>query len=271
MKKRICVISFLLILIANFYYSTITSTALSYSGESMYAYLQLLNSEQLSVYNQIYQNIIDFNEELFVLNTPISEDSLEDTMNSLFNDHPELFWVYTSYQYAVDSSNIVHKVKLKYCISKEELPQAQAAFDSVLNSLVSGARQYTNQLDQEKYLHDEICKMNTYDSNNHMNQSAYSALTTGSSVCAGYARAFQAACQRLGITCYYVTGVSMGSTHAWNIVKIDGKFYNVDLTWDDSISESIGFVSYDYFNKSDAAFSSDHSRSALSGKLVACN
>lgn len=270
MKKRVKVICFLSILIFNLYSTTFTSTALT-SSEPLYPYLQLLNSDQLSVYNQIYQNILNFNDELFVLNTPISENSLEDTMNSLFNDHPELFWVYTSYQYAVDSSNIVHKVKLKFCITKEELPQAQANFNSVLNSLVSGAKYYTSQLDQERYLHDEICRMNTYDPENHMNQSAYSALTTGTTVCAGYARAFQAACQRLGITCYYVTGVSRGSTHAWNVVKIDGTFYNVDLTWDDSISEYIGTTSYDYFNKSDAAFASDHSRSSLSGRIVACN
>lgn len=270
MKNRVCSICLLIILIFSLHSTTITSTALT-SNEPLYPYLQLLNSDQLSVYNQIYQNILNFNDELFALDTPISEKSLEDTMNSLFNDHPELFWVYTSYQYAVDSSNIVHKVRLKFCITKDELPQAQANFNGVLNSLVAGARQFTSQVDQEKYLHDAICQMNTYDPDNRMNQSAYSALTTGTSVCAGYARAFQAACQRLGITCYYVTGISMGSTHAWNVVKIDGKFYNVDLTWDDSISESIGITSYDYFNKSDAAFASDHSRSSLSGRIVACN
>jgi len=265
MKNRISSIIFLLFFLINVYCNTIFSEA------SSNTYQNLLDSNQLSVYNQVYQNIMDFNEDLFTLTTPLSEDSLEFTMNALFNDHPELFWVHTSYQYAVDSSNIVHRLRLSYSFAKDELTQAQAQYNSALNSLVSEARNCPNQLEQEKFLHDSICAMSTYDSNNAMNQSAYSALISGSSVCAGYARAFQAACQRLGINCYYVTGTSMGRNHAWNIVNIDGEIYNVDLTWDDSISESAGFISYDYFNKDDTTFSLDHSLSDISSKLVAAN
>lgn len=271
MKNRICIISFLLFFMINIYSSTIISSASSYTQDATLTYSKLLDSTQLSVYNQAYQNIIEFNEELFSLDTPISEDSLELTMNSLFNDHPELFWVQTAYQYAIDSSNIVHKLRMKYTITKDELPQAQANYNMALSTLVAEAGTLSNQLEQEKYLHDKICEMSTYDSNNAMNQSAYSALISSSSVCAGYARAFQAACQTLGITCYYVTGTSMGRNHAWNIVNIDGKIYNVDLTWDDSISESAGFISYDYFNKDDTTFSLDHSLSDISSKLVAAN
>lgn len=268
MKNRICIISFLLFFIIGIHCTTISSAAVAYSGESSDAYSQFLDSTQLSVYNQVYQNIINFNEDLFVLDTPIREDDLEDTMNSLFNDHPELFWVHTSYHYAIDSSNVVHKVRLNYCITKDELSQAKAQYDSALDSLVAEASKYSTPLEQEKYLHDEICKMCTYNPYNDMNQSAYSSLITGSSVCAGYARAFQAACQRLGINCYYITGTSMGSKHAWNLVQIDGIYYNVDLTWDDSISESAGMVSYDYFNQDNETFSIDHSPSKLSSRIV---
>lgn len=97
-----------------------------------------------------------------------------------------------------------------------------------------------------------------------MNQSAYSALVQGRSVCAGYARAYQYLMQQLGIPCYYCTGYA-GENHAWNIVRLDGVYYNVDVTWDDTEP-----ATYDYFNKSDRQYASTHMRTGLSVYLPAC-
>ena len=58
-----------------------------------------------------------------------------------------------------------------------------------------------------------------------------------------------------GIKCIYVAG----PTHAWNIVKIAGKYYQVDATWDDPVSsDGKNILSHKYFNKSDAFFKKDH-------------
>ncbi len=103
-----------------------------------------------------------------------------------------------------------------------------------------------------------------YDENSDMNQSAYSALVLGRSVCAGYARSFQYLMQQLGIPCYYCTGTS-GEDHAWNIIKLDQTYYNVDVTWDDTNP-----ATYDYFNKSDQEFANTHVRTSLSVYLPAC-
>ena len=118
---------------------------------------------------------------------------------------------------------------------------------------------------KEKYVHDALASAVTYDLTADMNQSAYSALVNGKSVCAGYARAYQYLLQQLGIPCYYCTGYS-GGDHAWNIVKLDDGYYNVDVTWDDAAA-----IRYDYFNKTDADFASTHVRQNLSVYLPACN
>ena len=97
-----------------------------------------------------------------------------------------------------------------------------------------------------------------------MDQSAYSALVNGQSVCAGYARAFQYIMQQLGIPTYYCTGYS-GENHAWNIVKLYNDYYNVDTTWDDTEPGT-----YNYFNKTDAEFNTTHIRRNLSINLPAC-
>lgn len=91
-----------------------------------------------------------------------------------------------------------------------------------------------------------------------MNQSAYSALVNGRTVCAGYARAFQYLMQQLGVPCYYCTGYA-GENHAWNIVRLDDGYYNVDTTWDDT-----GDGTYDYFNKTDADYADSHLRQEMS-------
>ena len=100
-----------------------------------------------------------------------------------------------------------------------------------------------------------------------MNQSAYSAVVNHETVCAGYARAFQFLLQQYGIPCYLCVGYA-GEPHAWNIVCLDGKYYNVDVTWDDTEEES--GVSYDWYNRSDADYATTHLRQGLSVNLPPC-
>lgn len=60
-------------------------------------------------------------------------------------------------------------------------------------------------------------------------------------VCAGYSRAFQHLLHMAGIPCGYISGYAYvdteekpdDSNHAWNCVKVGGKWYEVDTTWDD--------------------------------------
>lgn len=60
---------------------------------------------------------------------------------------------------------------------------------------------------------------------------AYGALVKGVAVCSGYANAYQYIMQgRLGIPC----DVVVNTTHAWNMIYVDGQYYHVDATWGDS-------------------------------------
>lgn len=58
---------------------------------------------------------------------------------------------------------------------------------------------------------------------------AYGALISGSAVSEGYAMAYKALCDELGIECYVVTGQLNGKPHAWNIVALEGNYYHIDI------------------------------------------
>ncbi len=243
----------------------------AYAVGDEYIYNSILNDNQKMVYNQVYKNILNFNENIFKLASPLSHDNLYITMNAVYNDHPELFWVSTSYKYGYNSAGDVVQLKLNYCIPKNKFNAASSAFNNSINRIVEQAAMFSTDLERERAVHDIICDYATYNSNSISHQSAYSAIVEGNSVCAGYSRAFQIACRQLGITCYYVTGVANGEEHAWNIVRIGGNYYNVDITGDDTINETLNTHSYTYFNVSDGQIAHNHRRSELSSLLPSCD
>lgn len=74
---------------------------------------------------------------------------------------------------------------------------------------------------------------------------AYAALTSGTAVCQGYAALFYAMCRIAGVPVRIVTS----DDHAWNIVCLNGTWYNVDATWDSNNPSTL-----EYFLKSNSTF-----------------
>lgn len=81
---------------------------------------------------------------------------------------------------------------------------------------------------------------------------AYGALIDGCAVCDGYSCAAKAILDRLGVECDFVTGVcTNGGGHAWNLVLVDGNWYQLDVTWNDGISgDDFFLVTDDYMKES---------------------
>ncbi len=102
-----------------------------------------------------------------------------------------------------------------------------------------------------KKIHDYICEKVSYSDNGSSNcHSAYSALEEGYTVCQGYATLFYAMAVQAGLNVRCVEGYGKSQLHLWNIVEVDGRWYNLDVTWDDSINGT----RYDYYLQSDSDF-----------------
>ena len=124
-------------------------------------------------------------------------------------------------------------------------------------------------LDKVRAVHDWLCDNVEYDEihkrneHYHLRSTAYGALVYRHATCQGYAVSAYRLLRELGVDCRVVKGMayrddSDGEYHAWNIVGIDGKYYNMDVTWDDRLECT------DYFLKSDAELSSHHRDEAYS-------
>lgn len=232
--------------------------------EVIYPYYQMLNDTGKALYRQIYANAQDLRKS-FAPVEAVSPAQLRNAFMAVCNDHPELFWMNTAYgyQYAPDGS--IAEIDLSFNITATQMDTTKAAFEAGAKEILDQTYGKYTDYDKEAAVHDAILDSVVYDKNAPVNQSAYSALVNGRTVCAGYARAFQYIMQQLGIPCYYVEGYA-GENHAWNIVKLDDGYYNVDTTWDDTNPNT-----YDYFNCSDADYSKNHVRRELSVYLPPCN
>lgn len=79
-------------------------------------------------------------------------------------------------------------------------------------------------------------------------------------VCEGYAKCFRRLMQKANIETYLVSADSSYDRlnlpgHAWNIAKIGGNYYHVDVCWDDGSS---GTDRFQHFMRSEAVFANTH-------------
>jgi hypothetical protein len=99
----------------------------------------------------------------------------------------------------------------------------------------------TSEYEQEQYLHDVVCGNVDYVAGTY-DQSIYSAIGLGETVCAGYAGLMNVLLNSSGID----TITTLSTVHAWNEVYLDGEWYGLDATWDDSLGD------YTFFDVCDA-------------------
>lgn len=123
---------------------------------------------------------------------------------------------------------------------------------------VTGANRY----EILKNIHDYISKTTYYDLNAKFSSSALGALVEPGVVCEGYSEAFKLICDRLNIPCVCVFGNLIeedNAGHMWNYVKMeDGKWYGMDVTWDDLDGSGGKEVKYEYFLKGSKSFYIKH-------------
>lgn len=217
-----------------------------------YYYASLDDAQLRSVYERILQSMTEMGTDAVI--GCQDEEVLDRVFKCVLADHPELFYVtgYTYTKYTQDSEVLEISFCGTYSMTEEKVRQCQTGIDKYVEKCLSGMPQGDDYA-KIRYLYEYIIRGTEYSLEAPENQNICSVFLYGQSVCQGYAKAFQYLCSQAGIAATIVTGRirDSGYGHAWNLVKADGDYYYVDVTWGDasytvSGNQSYPSVSYEY-------------------------
>lgn len=271
-------------------------------------YYNCLSEEAKAIYDTIVNNIdklkngntrIDIEYDFSkLLNNGNGQETLndyyEDAINAINLDVPNLFYLDfskmwlniertsslfgTKYKLYIDSGKndnyftkgFTSNTQVEIAVSQVEVAKNQVK--TVLNG--------TN-YEKVKSLHDWLIDYMEYDATVVNKASVYGALIEKRGVCESYARTYKNILDELGIENILATGTATNSSgktedHMWNYIKLDGKWYAVDTTWDDPIILGGGVpsneVKHRYFLKGSVDFFKNHTEKLTispSGKIFA--
>ena len=202
----------------------------------------------------------------------LSEEELQIALDAYRRDRADHFWLGNAYNVTLSGETVL-SFRPTYVFDTAEIASKRDAFDSAINSIIAAIPSITGEFEREAMIHDILAKRIEYDLTAKNAHNAYGALVEGKAVCEGYAEALQVLLMRAGIQSHLALGVSANPTggqaegHEWNYVRIDGKYYHVDLTWNDQTS----YTYHAYLNVSDARIKEDHVITEAAYALPVCN
>ena len=219
-----------------------------------YAYSTLTDDYVKKLYNQISDNIDSEYEPSFYAEGNLSEYQITQAVEAYKNDHPEVFWLKSYYEY--ENFDYETGIWLTYTMSGDKLVTAKKKFNTAVDT-ISKSVPYGTECEREEYIHNYIINNCDYDEEAAESEEvqgnendAYGVFVDGKAVCEGYSKAFQILCNKADIDCIQLMGIVDSDNHVWNCVKIGGDWYQIDVTWDD-VDDFI-YDSHEYFNLTDS-------------------
>lgn len=231
----------------------------SVEAENYSEYCNIVKQSINNYDSSIIIKIKDFDKETYdvdSMNNILKANELE-TLNSSVKR-------YTITQY--DILNTFLKIDFRYVDSVEELKRKEKLVNEKVQEIVKNTTtDDMGEYEKEKALYDYLVNNCEYDMDTlnsgvwDKNNDEYSALINELSMCKGYAQAMNRLLKAVNIESKIVIGNIIDTEepdkeklgHAWNIVKINGKYYHIDATWDSTYTHMYNEASDYFFNLSD--------------------
>ena len=196
-------------------------------------YLSQMDPELQQAAALLYQTAMAFETECRL---PKGIDTKEFSQIALLlkAECPELFQLDMGkdllYSYTTDT-NEVYAVELKYTISQTDYTAFRQECDRRVAEILSGTEQMTV-WEKEKHIFDMLAMDIWYSLDAQNSSNAYGALISGEAKCDGIALAMKWCLEEAGIQSLCIFGDPRDGDvgHAWNMICLDGKYYNLDLT-----------------------------------------
>lgn len=233
------------------------------SNDNQKFWYSKLKTNEKKAYDNIYAEITSFPKRISI--PKINVDELKRVYVALSYDNPELFFL--SKCSSVESVGIKNYFVPQYIMKKQEYQSSLSKIKDII-SRVKSATSSMSEYEKELYIHDFIIdNCQYYDGNSEIKFTACGVLVNGLANCEGYSRSMQLLLNECGVYCRVVVGDATneeGKTqgHMWNVVNINNRDYNLDVTWDDYIllnekNKNID-PSHAYFNIPTIELSSSH-------------
>nr|WP_300005884.1 cell wall-binding repeat-containing protein [Tissierella sp.] len=189
----------------------------------------------------------------------VSREEISTAIRYIFNDGSYIAGTIsgTTYQVVPGDGTTLVNITAKYYNTLEQEAFIESEVDRILSQIVKPGM---NEFQKVRAVHDYIIDTTEYRTDTtHTPHSAYTLFKEGKGVCQAYTLAAGRFLDKLDIENYYILGKADGQSHAWNLVKIDDEYYNLDVTKDDPVvKDGNDILSYKYFLISDAQISKTH-------------
>lgn len=236
-------------------------------------YYKKLNENQKSIYKSLANGIKELENEIILKNYEYTDNqtSLSD-IELVFNyfclDHPEVFYLNNNYTVSTISSIIVNKVVIEVNYSVENIEELNFKVDKINGVIDSYLKEVKNKgtFESEIILHDNLARNVKYYEHEEIEDipntchTIEGAFLNNEAVCDGLSKAIQVLLSNIDIKNIVVIGELGQSPHAWNMVKLEDTWYNLDITSNKSIKLEDGnsIVMHVYFNVDDDFIADTH-------------
>ena len=192
--------------------------------------------------------------EIDLSDYPMTSSEFRLAYRTLLNSHPELFYVSSGYSFYFDGTYVTGLLP-KYKYTADELPEKVAMFNRELNKIVNYANRANTTVGKLLLASDYMCVHFEYDYPAFAIHSPEEMFEKGRGVCQAYTMIYSAVCNRLGIE--NTTASSDAMNHTWNLVKVNGSWYHVDVTWNDPIADAPYRAMHNNFLRSDEGIAAE--------------
>lgn len=204
-----------------------------------------------------------YNTDISVGKFNINVSVIDAVYFSVVCENPDIFYV-DAHLFEITSENdtgTLVSIRPTYLFEPEEIPEKIEEFEGTVSYIRSQISDNLSDVYKCRYLHDLIAQyvhydMDIYNQNPHI-RTAYGALIEGNCVCEGYTLAYNYILSKLGIEAHFIQSLKM--KHTWSLVKLNDRYYHVDITHDDPSYDTLGRVHHNFILLSDSAIKKNNS------------
>ncbi len=216
-----------------------------------------VHSETISFDDKVINELIKLETRINVSEYKLTTAEAMAKFWQVISDNPRLFFVKLvnntiacSYFLDENGNKNANNLILTYeaDVTLEKVQEQLNQFDLEASKILSKVKPEMKDYEKVMIVHDYMVLSYGYDIYTG-GITAYDMIVNKIGVCQAYASAFKHFMDTLGIESTIVTSGAMN--HAWNMVKIDGEWYHVDITWDDPMPDLVGRINHNYLLLSD--------------------